>query len=84
MSNGLSLHIGINTLKADHYGIVEDLYGCENDANAMKSIAENEGFKSKVLLTDHATYQNVENEIKDAALLLDSGDIFMLTYSGHG
>jgi len=36
------------------------------------------------LLTKTATSENVENDISKAAKKLESGDIFLLSYSGHG
>ncbi|MDM5223535.1 caspase family protein [Peribacillus sp. NJ11] len=39
---------------------------------------------TNTLLTADATIDNVVNEVKKAALPLESGDIFFLSYSGHG
>lgn len=91
MSIGISLHIGMNTvdIKSSHYSKYTDeqvsLGRCENDARAMEKIAENAGFSCRtILLTKRATYNQVVNELKRAASLLDAGDLFMLTFSGHG
>jgi len=51
----------------------------------MAAIAQNRGFDEvNTLLTASATREQVENEIRAAAEDLQSGDIFMLSYSGHG
>jgi len=50
----------------------------------MQEIALSRGFKSQLLLTSNATRQNVTNEIISSASQLNSEDIFLLSYSGHG
>ncbi|QWU17698.1 Caspase domain-containing protein [Paenibacillus sophorae] len=86
MSNGYSLHIGLNAVDPTHYaGWDGKLKGCENDAKAMMAIAQYRNYNnSTLLLTQQATIQNVTNEIKKAAEKLKSGDVFFLSYSGHG
>ncbi len=85
MKKGVSLHIGVNSLDTAHYGAnLPTLKGCENDAKEMKLIADKNGFASKTLLSKNATTQAVLSEIRSASKLLVSGDIFFLTYSGHG
>jgi hypothetical protein len=81
---GYSLHIGLNRIDPAHYGSNGQLQGCENDARDMREIAVNTGFKTNMLLTAEATVSNVSNRILEAAHLLDGGDIFFLSYSGHG
>jgi|GEM_PF-6385024 hypothetical protein len=46
--------------------------------------ARSRGFDVKTLLTKEAARVNVINGISKAATTLTSGDIFMLSYSGHG
>jgi len=60
------------------------LNACELDANDMKAIAGDRGFESSSLLTQEATADAVTGEIERAAQELASGDLFLLTYSGHG
>jgi hypothetical protein len=60
------------------------LQGCENDARDMLAIARKRGFKSQLLLNEHASAQAVADAIKQAAQQLKKGDILLLTYSGHG
>ena len=94
-ATGMSLHIGINYLDKKGYpceppiaafpdGWDGPLDSCEADATDLERIARNAGFKTKVLLTKDATAKNVEDEIERAADTLKSGDIFLLTYAGHG
>jgi len=81
----LSLHIGINEVSPDHYsGWRGELAACEFDSEDMQAIADGRGFKSKRLITADATRDAVVGEIKSAASKLKAGDIFMVSYSGHG
>lgn len=90
MAQGISLHIGINTVDPKQYkdgnGNPWDgkLNACENDAKAMQKIADSEDFDSNILLTRNATHTNVIKGIRVASRKLQSGDIFFLSYSGHG
>ncbi|MBK8453507.1 MAG: caspase family protein [Thiofilum sp.] len=84
MPKGISLHLGLNTIDPNHYGEDGQLYGCENDAKAMQAIAKAKGFSSTLLLTEEATTRNVIAAIKHAVNQLKAGDIFLLSYSGHG
>jgi metacaspase-1 len=83
-SNALSLHIGLNRIDPAHYGTDGALKGCENDAAAMRRIAEATGFTPRTLLNEAATSSAVLSAIHDAAKTLTSGGIFLLTYAGHG
>ena len=84
-SKGLSLHLGLNQVDPAQYeGWDGKLAGCENDARDMEAIAKEAGFTTKTLLTDKATATAASTAIADAAGELDAGDIFFLTYSGHG
>lgn len=83
---GYSLHIGLNEVDPDFYsGWKGELVACENDAAAMRRIAGELGYqRSNVLLTAQATRKRVVAAIESAARAMKSGDIFLLTYSGHG
>jgi hypothetical protein len=83
---GYALHIGLNAVNPDNYeGWNGELFACENDVAVYKAIAEKAGFQSiHSLLTTAATSQQVLQHLQDAARLLQSGDILLLTYSGHG
>src|SRR4030042_1257499 len=85
MPTGIGLTIGLNTVDPKHYqGWDGQLTACEADAKDMADIAESKGFKVTTLLTKDATRGAVLNAISKAANALKSGDIFVLTYSGHG
>ena len=81
----MSVHIGLNAVNPTNYsGWSGDLQACEFDANDMAAIATDRGMKSTVLLTKKATRANALAAIRAAAKQLKSGDLFFLTYSGHG
>ncbi|MCX5009307.1 caspase family protein [Streptomyces sp. NBC_00638] len=83
--SALSLHIGLNSVDPDAYGGWSGrLRGCEHDARTMTGIARAEGFTTRSLLTREATSANVLDAIADTARQLGPGDMFLLTYSGHG
>jgi hypothetical protein len=85
MSKGVSLHIGLNRVDPDHYaGWFGELTACEADAISMKTIAESCGYATRVLLTDSATRTSVGEAIRHAAGSLVAGDIFLVSYAGHG
>lgn len=60
------------------------LNACEADANEMEALAKSRGFRTTKLLTSTGTRDKVLTAIKSAATELVPGDIFLLTYSGHG
>jgi len=86
MANGMSIHIGLNQVDPKKYqGWSGDLVACEADANDMEALATARGFATrKKILTKAATSANVISAIEEAATTLKSGDILLLTYSGHG
>jgi hypothetical protein len=85
MANAISVHIGLNGVDASHYnGWPGTLQACEADAHDMQRIAESRGFDTSILLTRDATAAAVTDAIDDAAGALKEGDIFFVTYSGHG
>ncbi len=86
MQKGISLHLGLNFVDSNHYGGWDGtLYACENDAQDMFSIARTNGYiESTVLLSRNATRANFIYKTKEIASKLETGDIFFLSYSGHG
>jgi metacaspase-1 len=81
----ISLHIGLNSVSPAHYGgWTGDLAACEFDANDMAAIARSTHIKPTVLLTRRGTRANVLAALRSAAKTLKAGDLFFLTYSGHG
>lgn len=85
MAQGSSIHIGLNFVDPNRYGGWDGrLRGCEADARAMENLARSKGFESTLLLNGEATAERVKDAIQGAARTLTSGDILLLTYSGHG
>jgi hypothetical protein len=85
MPSGLALTVGLNSVDPKHYGGWSgELNACEADAEDMASVAKSQGFKVTTLLTKDATRGRVVERIRKASKTLKSGDIFMLSYSGHG
>jgi hypothetical protein len=81
----LSLHLGLNAVSAVHYsGWSGELVACEFDAKDMAAIAKRQGMKPTVLLTKNATRAKALAGMRAAAKSLKTGDLFFLTYSGHG
>jgi hypothetical protein len=85
MARASALTLGLNAVDPGHYqGWSGDLVACEADASDMSAILSSRGFAVKRLLTKEATRGNVSALIGAAARALQPGDIFALTYSGHG
>jgi len=85
MAKGVALTIGLNSVDPGHYqGWSGDLAACEADARDMAQIAKSRGFAVTTLLTKAATRGAVTQAIQTHAQSLVAGDIFMLSYSGHG
>ena len=83
--NAMSLHIGLNAVSPAAYGGWSgELAACEFDAKDMAAIAKSQGMKSTVLLTKKATRAQSLAAMQKAAKQLRKGDLFFLTYSGHG
>lgn len=88
MAKGISIHVGVNVPPADL--ALQPLGGCVNDATAMKDLAMARGFTGldggePLLMADaDATHDDVLAKLKEAAQLLDAGDIFLFTFAGHG
>src|SRR6185369_18081194 len=84
-TKALSLHMGLNAVDPKHYaGWSGELFACEQDAKDMAAIASSKGIVPTVLLTRQATRDHFLSAIRAAAKKLAAGDLFMLTYSGHG
>ncbi len=86
MPKGISLHIGLNRVDPAHYqGWDGELTACEFDAKDMRTIAQKQKFaSSRLLLSAEATAGAVIQAIIDAAKECRKGDLFWITYSGHG
>jgi metacaspase-1 len=84
-ARSMALHIGLNAVDPEHYGGWSgDLAACEFDAKDMAAIARSRGMKSTTLLTPAATRGRTLGALRAAAKALGAGDLFFLTYSGHG
>jgi hypothetical protein len=82
---GLSLHIGINVVSAAAYaGWTGPLAACEFDAHDMTALAKAQGFEPTTLITAKGTRANVLGALRKAAKALKAGDLFFLSFSGHG
>jgi metacaspase-1 len=82
---GLSLHIGLNRVDPGHYaGWSGPLVACEADADDMATIARKRKFGVNVLKTAAATRKAVLDFLDGAARELKTGDLLLLSYSGHG
>lgn len=82
---GVSLHIALNEVNPDHYGGWRGtLNACEFDAEDMEALARSAGFATNRLIRQDAPRAKVQGAIADAAAGLEAGDIFLITYSGHG
>ncbi len=85
MARGISLHIGLNFVDPVHYdGWSGKLNACVFDAEAMEAIAKDRGFTTHMLIDADATRDAVTASLRSIAQQLSAGDIFLLTYSGHG
>lgn len=85
MPKGISLHIGLNTIDPGHYSdVFPVLKGPEFDAEDMRVIAEKMGFRDEKILSAGATRDAVLSRISQAARELQAGDIYLITFSGHG
>lgn len=85
MAKGIALNIGLNCVDPKCYeGWSGPLTACEADACDMADLAGAQGFAATKLLTRKATRNAALKGIADAASRLKPGDIFLLTYSGHG
>ncbi len=82
---GVAIHLGLNSVDPQHYqGWDGALAGCENDARDMAAISKEAGFDVTTLLTKNVTADAAIAAIEGAAAKLEAGDLFWLTYSGHG
>jgi len=74
-SIGRALCVGVDTTSE----------GAEADALALAAIATHHGFlEPTVLLGAGATREHVQCRLREAAALCEVGDLFLLTFSGHG
>lgn len=81
--NKKALLIGIN-----YVGTHNELYGCINDALALKDRISTKGFTNITIITDSTlkkpTRANILEEFKNLLINCESGDFLFFSYSGHG
>lgn len=79
------LGIGIASVSEIAYnGWDGKLRGPVPDVKLFEEQLANYGYKTKLLLTEQATIQNVKNELLNLASVAVSGDTIVIVYSGHG
>jgi metacaspase-1 len=84
-TKAMSLHLGLNAVSPAAYGGWSgELNACQNDANDMAALAKAQGMKPAVLLDKKATRAALLAGLRAAAKALKKGDLFFLTFSGHG
>lgn len=83
---GFSLHIGLNAVDPGHYaGWSGNLTACEKDMEDMAALSQRAGFSQRaVLRTAQATRAAIVEHLQTLALSASSGDLILVTYSGHG
>lgn len=81
---GVSVHIGVDRVDPAHYGDPMTLPSCENDAKAMRDLAEAVGYDPLLFINEEATTANFSAFMRSAALNLFAGDCLLVTFSGHG
>jgi hypothetical protein len=85
MPKGISLHIGLNHVDVTAYGGWDwALAGSVHDAHDMAMLAAAEGYRSQLLTDRQATASAVLTAIRTAGGKLRPGDVFLLTFAGHG
>jgi hypothetical protein len=75
-----ALCIGINNYPGTHM----DLSGCVNDANDWAAELAGRGFAVSKLIDSQATKAAMVNGIQSLIGGAVSGDVLVITYSGHG
>jgi metacaspase-1 len=82
---GISVHVGLNAVNAQHYGGWNGmLVAAEADATAMGELAAANGIKAEVLLGANATRAKVLTAIRAAAKTVGTSDLFVLSFAGCG
>jgi hypothetical protein len=85
VSKGYGLHIGLNYVNPAAYGGWDGkLTACIADSKDMAAYAESKGIATTLLHDSRATSNEVLSQLAVMATRLEKGDLFVLTYSGHG
>jgi metacaspase-1 len=83
MAKGFSLHIGVNKVNPLHYKSEYPLKWCCEDAKAMRQLAAELRYETRILLNEQATTDNFFANLNEAKQL-GPDDVFLLTFAGHG
>ena len=78
-NKNIALLIAIN----DYKGTENDLKGCLNDQEDMEDLLFGK-YQIVKMKNEECTVSNVKNKIEEIAQSLNSGDRFIIHYSGHG
>jgi len=82
---GIGLAVGVNAVDPGSYSGWEGrLQACEADATAIAALGREQGFEMTTLLTPAATRAALLAALERAAGELRAGDIYLLSYAGHG
>ncbi len=82
---GRSIHIGLNRIDQGVYrGHLGDLAGAENDARAMRDLANEFGFSSRLIVNEEASRDVVRETLEATISRLIPGDALLVTFAGHG
>lgn len=86
MTAGYSIHFGLNRFDPAAYGGQDlTLRACEADALAMADLAQNLGYRHRVvMLSEDATRRNILDEMIRISGLAKAGDAVLITASTHG
>lgn len=86
MPVGRALCVGVSRLDPQRIGrSFSGLPGCDADALAMKELLIGKSFITpKCLRSPEATLEAFQSELRTAACQCEPGDLFVLTFSGHG
>lgn len=82
MPTGKSLHIGV--LNPSKCRDLPAIKSPENDAQEMERIAKSMEFDTTLRIQGTGTWAQVIIDIEEARKTLLDGDIFLITFSGHG
>lgn len=85
MTKGISVHVGVKRFFPAEYKDLPNTKSCAADARELERIAKERGFETILLVKGADTVvSRLADAIKTAGQNLDSGEHFLLTFSGHG
>lgn len=84
MPRAISYHFGLQKLDRYEYENWPELPAARQDAIDLCAIARKQGFDATLCIDDEAKCADIRNAITRAENELDSGDVLLLTFAGHG